>query len=49
VETVQDENTFLPARPNDILRLGQINRVPWITGVTSEEGLLVSAGIFHFA
>lgn len=45
VETIKDENAFLTEDPAVLLQKGRIeNRVPWITGVNAEEGLILSAG-----
>ena len=45
VEAVNDSNTFLVSKPRSILEDGKlVNKVPWITGVLSEEGLLYALG-----
>ena len=47
VEAVNDSNTFLVSKPRKILEDGKfVNKVPWITGVLSEEGLLYALGKF---
>lgn len=35
---------FLDHHPRELLRAGRIKDVPWIVGVTSEEGLYPAAG-----
>ncbi|CAG7822766.1 unnamed protein product [Allacma fusca] len=45
VETIIDDDTFLHANPYRILKSGNFSRVPWLTGVNSEEGLVYSARI----
>jgi carboxylesterase type B len=46
VEAIDDSEAFLAKHPLDILENGLAHRVPWVTGVTSDEGL-VSAACFY--
>lgn len=49
VETIDDGSAFLTTDPLELLRKSRIeNRVPWITGVNAEEGLILSAGMMIF-
>jgi hypothetical protein len=45
VEKYQKDPTsvFLPDEPLILLKEGRFNRVPWIVGMNSEEGIVVSA------
>ena len=43
VETVKDERTFLGEQPEEVLKSGDFNKVPFLTGVNSHEGLIASA------
>jgi len=38
----KDVHSFLVEYPEEIMRKGTFNKVPWITGVNSEEGLITS-------
>lgn len=38
------KDPFISKTPMEILRNGEINDVPWVTGVVSEEGLYPAAG-----
>ena len=38
------QNPFLPAHPTDLLKRGEYNHVPLITGVTENEGLVFIGG-----
>ncbi|CAL8100204.1 unnamed protein product [Orchesella dallaii] len=42
---IPDGNTFITEHPRDLALRGDYNRVPWIMGVNSEEGLITSAVI----
>ena len=46
VETVNDEQAFLAEHPLDIMRQGRAQRVPWMTGYNSHEGLLSSPSTY---
>lgn len=39
-----DDNYFINDTPTNIIEQGRASDVPWITGVVSEEGLLMTAG-----
>jgi len=39
------EENFLPDSPKNIISQGKFHKVPFMTGVTSNEGMLVMAGI----
>jgi carboxylesterase type B len=43
---VERKNPFLPGQPRDLLEKGQYNHVPFITGVTKNEGIAFIAGNF---
>jgi len=44
VESVLDENTFLTDEPYSLMKNGGIvNKVPWLTGVNADDGLIYSA------
>ena len=45
IEAVVDQNTFLHKHPYEILKAGEQNDVPWITGLNSDEGLLFTASM----
>ncbi|CAG7830460.1 unnamed protein product [Allacma fusca] len=48
VESVNDSQTFLLSNPRKILEDGKfVNKVPWLTGILSEEGLLYALGILR--
>jgi len=40
IESVMNNNTFLPAHPLELMKSQKINKVPWMTGVNAEEGLV---------
>ena len=42
VEIINDSDSFLVESPEKIMKKGNFNKVPWLTGVTSEEGLITS-------
>jgi carboxylesterase type B len=42
-ETTNNSNIFLSQHPYDILKAGKASKVPILTGLNSEEGLLVTA------
>jgi carboxylesterase type B len=46
IETVDDDEAFLTEDPLEVLKSGNINKVPIIAGVNSDEGLITSAGKF---
>lgn len=49
VEGVSVNQLFLTEHPYDILREGRAHRVPLLTGVNSDEGLLATASeLLHF-
>jgi carboxylesterase type B len=39
------EEIFLPDSPTNIISQGKFHQVPFMTGVTSNEGMLVMEGI----
>lgn len=39
IEAVNDDTTFLPEAPIEMLKKGDFAHIPWISGVDSEEGL----------
>ncbi|CAL8090407.1 unnamed protein product [Orchesella dallaii] len=39
IEAIQDETTFLPESPLEMLKKGKFAHIPWMTGVDREEGL----------
>ncbi|KAF2883617.1 hypothetical protein ILUMI_22551 [Ignelater luminosus] len=41
------EGAFLPAHPAEIIKSGQAAKVPFMTGVTTEDGAALSPGFFH--
>ncbi|CAG7835739.1 unnamed protein product [Allacma fusca] len=43
VEAGNDSETFLAQDPLDVVKQGKAHRVPWITGVTGDEGLITSS------
>ncbi|XP_069668717.1 esterase FE4-like isoform X2 [Periplaneta americana] len=46
VETVAgDQETFLPAHPQELISAGKFQHVPFITGVNSQEGLIHLQGL----
>jgi hypothetical protein len=47
-ENIADGKTFLAENPHDIIKSGKYSKVPLLTGVDSDEGLINSAGIFMF-
>jgi len=44
VEAVIDDTTFLPYEPLEMLKNGSFAKVPWLTGVDSQEGMPFSLG-----
>jgi carboxylesterase type B len=47
IEVVKDENTFIAEHPEDIIRKGDFSKVPWIAGITEQEGLLLSGPLLR--
>jgi carboxylesterase type B len=45
IEAIKDSDAFIVEHPAEAIKKGSISRVPWMTGVTSHEGLIVSATI----
>jgi len=43
-EKVGDDTPFIDKTPVEIVNNGDVQDIPWITGVTSEEGLYPVAG-----
>ncbi|CAL8081018.1 unnamed protein product [Orchesella dallaii] len=43
----EGEDAFISALPQDIIKAGNITKVPWLVGVNSEEGLIYSAPILR--
>ncbi|CAG7727296.1 unnamed protein product [Allacma fusca] len=46
VEAVNDSETFIAQHPLGIVENGLAHKVPWMAGVTADEGLLASAGYY---
>jgi len=44
VEKFGDEASFIDRTPVEIINSGDVQDIPWVTGVTSEEGLYPVAG-----
>ncbi|OXA51774.1 esterase E4 [Folsomia candida] len=42
---IRDGNTFLAEKPTEMAKRGDFTKVPWVTGVNSEEGLVFSAAM----
>jgi carboxylesterase type B len=42
IEVVKDANAFLTEEPLDLFKTGRFHRVPILTGLTANEGLLIS-------
>jgi carboxylesterase type B len=43
VEAVKDENAFITEDPLEIAKNESVNKVPWLAGVTADEGLMFTA------
>jgi hypothetical protein len=44
IEVIDDKHAFLSEDPLITLQKGNFQKIPWITGVNSHEGLFGSAG-----
>jgi hypothetical protein len=44
VEVGNEEESFLPDEPIELLTRGKFHKVPFLTGITSSEGLLCLRG-----
>jgi len=38
---------FLPAEPIDLMKQGNFQHVPWIVGLTDDEGAFKASAMFH--
>jgi carboxylesterase type B len=47
VETIHGPQSFLVETPEQILKKGNFSKIPWLTGVNSEEGLIISSQIMR--
>ena len=45
---LEREHPFLPGPPKELIKKGQYNHVPIMTGVAENEGLAFLGGNFHF-
>lgn len=44
IETVDDEDSFITQHPLDLVAKGKMLKVPFMTGVVADEGLLPTIG-----
>lgn len=44
VEQVKDEKAFLTEEPETLLKEGNFNHVPWISGINSADGIIFANG-----
>ena len=47
VESINDDETFLAEHPLSVVASGKQHKVPWLTGITADEGLLSSIGAIY--
>ena len=44
IEAVEDEESFITQHPLDLVAKGQMLKIPFLTGVVADEGLLPTIG-----